>query len=246
MDILLKILFAIAIILVILIIILMFFLLYPFKYDIDITYDEKQFVLKFKYSIIYFFLSFDFSNPVKCRLEILSKKVFDSKSTSKKSKRVTNSAEFAEDVKETKEAVKDLFTSAKKMETKQKAERRIDSEKVESFIDRNDKFIPRDTIYVLKKIIKELKKTLIFVVPKKYKVEISYGIQNPFAIGLSYLAIAPISAMGDKNVVIKSNFMEDTFKGHAHMSNRMPKMCILMPVIRLLLDKRLREIILKK
>ena len=254
MDVLLKILLAIAIIIAILIMALMVFLFYPFRYDIDVTYDEKILLLTFKYSIVYFFLSFDFSSPVKCRLELFSKKIFDSES-SKKSKdkkevatheeEVVSPAEFVEDVKDAKETVRDLFASAKKMEDKQKAERKIDSRKLESLVDRFEKFIPNDTIYVLKKILKELKNTLIFIIPKKYKAEIIYGIQDPYAMGLSYMITAPISIMGDKNVDIKPKFMVDTFKGHIHMSNRMPKVCILMPVIRLLLDKRFREIIFR-
>ena len=263
MDALLKILLAVSIILITLVMALMLFLIYPFKYDIDIAYDEKLFIFTFKYSIIYFFLSFDFSNPVKCRIELLSKKIFDSSSVSKDigkkeistdvatdlvkdKERLESQTEFVKDVEETKEVVKDLFNSAKKMETRQKAERRINSEKAELLIDRCDKYIPRNTIYVLKKILKELKKTYIFIVPKKYKVEISYGIKDPYIMGLSYIITAPISIMSDESVDIKSNFMAGTFKGDIHMSNRMPKICLLMPLIRLLLDKRFREIILKK
>ena len=275
MDIVLLILKIFAVILIVLTLVLLFFLLFPFKYVLDINYDGKELVLDFKYSLLYFFLSTKFSKDEKSTkylFKIFSVVIYDSDNPEKiarekvgevptLSEAITGKEHVdkesvpseearplsaIDDIKETRAMIKDLFISSKKMEDRQKGEYDKKLDKVENAVNKLTKVIPNDIAYMIAKTFHEFKSELKHILPKSYKLEVSYGIADPYSMGLTYAITAPLAIMGDKNIDLDPKFMEDSFKAHANFSRRMPKIALLIPLIRLLKDKRFRKIVFRK
>ena len=258
MDILLKILSTIGIVLIIILIIIVLLLVYPYKYTLNINYGDRTLVVDFKYFIIKFYLTIGFSLPVSYSLKIFSKAIFDSNIDNEKNavKNENEDSSFEdthkvdnlsikEKVEDGDKAIKELLIDAKNLNDKQNKEYDETHGKVNTVIDKLDGIIPRDMIYLLKKVLKELRVLLYRLSPKNYNIDISYGIKDPYMMGLSYAVLAPVMAMNDGKMTVKPKFLNDEFGATLKAERRFPLCFLLMPVLRLLIDKRIRKIIIR-
>ena len=159
-----------------------------------------------------------------------------------------------EEVRASNEDAKELLKSAKKFEKKQleeiiKAgdiEKKGLKSKIDSFIDGLKNIIPPDMKYVLKKVSDEIFKLLKKLAPTDVDVDISYGSSDPYVVGLSYAVLAPLISITDGDINAKPKFGTGEIGAHIELARRVPLITIVIPVVRLLLDKKFRNIVLSK
>lgn len=252
----------IIILIAILLVVLLLILILPFKYRLSLRYKDDLLTVSFLYMILHFDLSLGLKSPVTYKMTVMNKKLFDSeksnnaaikendtgeeKTTENNEYNFESSEPLKEDVKKSKELAKDLFIDAKKLEEKQKKDYKALNDKVDTFIDKVDSFIPHDMIYVVKKIVAELKRLIGKIAPNKVIVDVTYGIKDPYMMGVTYASLVPLIAASDGDISVYPKFLTDEFEGVVKLSKRVPIITIAFPVIRLLLDKRFREVVFKK
>lgn len=271
MGIVIKILSMLLIIILVLLIIILVIFLYPFKYILDIRYDDKALKLSFKYFLISFLLKIEFNVPIEYRLKILSKTIFagkkdidamkkidkksgeaiietkiDSESKDIISNEVLVKETKGNTLKENDNVVKDLFVSAKKAENRQGIDSDSEKKSIESTIEKIKDFIPEDLTYIISLILDNISLILRRVRPREYKVDLSYGIRDPYIMGLTCAIVTPLKALSDSNMNIEPHFMEDSFTGHICAKSRVSAFLAIKPVLNILLDKKFRAVAFKK
>lgn len=159
-----------------------------------------------------------------------------------------------EEVRASNEDAKELLKSAKKFEKKQLEEIIKSGEignkglktKVDSFIDGLQNIIPPDMKYVLKKVSDEVFKLLKKLSPSDVDVDISYGSSDPYMLGIGFAVLAPIISLTGGDINAKPKFGSDEIEAKIELARRVPLIAIVMPVVRLLLDKKFRNIVFSK
>lgn len=95
---------------------------------------------------------------------------------------------------------------------------------------------------VIKFIWKHLKKVLKSVLPKKTKIELEYGLDDPMMTGLSLGAISIFYAVLGNSMVIKPDFNRQMIKGKFYVKGRIYLFIIAYHAILVILDKRVRKL----
>lgn len=266
MSIGLKILFIVGIIILVIAVLLIFLLVVPFRYIINLSYGDDEISFDFKYSVITFNAFVAFKSNVKYYLKILGMTIFDSDSKKKENGKDKNvqkkfvDTEFMrdksinEEMRASNEDAHELLKSAKKFEKKQledviksgAIEKDEYKSKVDSFIDRLHNIIPSDMKYVLKKVSDEVFKLLKKLAPADVDIDVSYGSNDPYMVGLSYAIFAPLISITGSDISATPKFGSDEISVYIELVRRVPLITIVIPVVRLLIDKRFRNIVFSK
>ncbi|MBO4667486.1 MAG: hypothetical protein J5666_05100 [Bacilli bacterium] len=270
MSIFLKILSIVLIVILIIIILLALLLILPFKYLISLSYSDKEFTFDFKYSVVSFNTLITLKPPIKYYLKIFGITIFDSENkkegktkkekVDKKEARRISDTDFlrdksiSEDLRASDKDARELLNSAKKFEKAQLEEiirsgdidKQGVKQKVDSFIDKLHNIIPPDMKYVLKKVSDEVFKLIKKLSPTDVDVDISYGSSDPYMVGISYAILAPLISITGGDINARPEFGTDEIKAKLELARRVPLITIVIPVLRLLLDKKFRNIVLNK
>ena len=161
---------------------------------------------------------------------------------------------ISEELRASDEDAKKLLKSAKKIEKEQLEDLvktgSIDDksirQKIDLFIDNLHNIIPPDMKYVLKKVSAETLSLIKKLSPTDVDVDISYGSDNPYLVGLSFAILAPAIAITDGDINAKPSFNKDGVSAKIELARRVPLITIVIPVVRLLLDKKFRNIVFSK
>ena len=159
-----------------------------------------------------------------------------------------------EEVRASNEDAKELLKSAKKFEKKQLEEIIKSGDignkglktKIDSFIDGLQNIIPPDMKYVLKKVSDEVFKLLKKLSPSDVDVDISYGSSDPYMLGIGFAVLAPLISLTGGDINAKPKFGSDEVSAHIRLARRVSIITIVIPVVRLLLDKKFRSIVFSK
>lgn len=159
-----------------------------------------------------------------------------------------------EEVRASNEDAKELLKSAKKFEKKQLEEIIKSGDignkglktKVDSFIDGLQNIILPDMKYVLKKVSDEVFKLLKKLSPSDVDVDILYGSNDPYMLGIGFAVLAPLISLTGGDINAKPKFGSDEVSAHIELSRRVPLITIVIPVVRLLIDKKFRSIVFSK
>lgn len=270
MNIFLKILCIIAIILIVIIVLFFLLLLIPFPYFLSVNYDERKIDLKFRYLVINIFGFIDFSKPIKYRLQMLKKVLFDSEVRSEKKEKKTDSKDkkinqeinstsisdtdfikdknLTKEISDTKAAAKDLLLAAKKYE---KSMDKVESKKslkasFDNLLSKLKNLIPYDMIYVIKKISDEVLNIIDIIKPRNYSFDITYGLGDPYMTGIAYSFLAPFMAVTDGKLDANLDFKDTNFKSDLRIRGNIILFRFVFIAIRLILDKRFRSIVFNK
>ena len=100
--------------------------------------------------------------------------------------------------------------------------------------------------YVLKKVSDEVFKLIKKLSPTDVDVDISYGSSDPYMVGISYAILAPLISITGGDINARPEFGTDEIKAKLELARRVPLITIVIPVLRLLLDKKFRNIVLNK
>ena len=84
------------------------------------------------------------------------------------------------------------------------------------------------------------------ILPKKYELNIKYGISDPYTYGISYAILAPLTGILDENLKVDPTFGKNNFESELNASKRVPLYKIIEPALKLLLDKKFRSIVFNK
>lgn len=160
-----------------------------------------------------------------------------------------------EDLRASREDARELLKTAKRFEKEELKEliksggnvEKIDFKtKIDSFIDGLQNIIPPEMKYVLKKVSDEVFKLLKKLAPSDVDIDISYGSSDPYMLGLSYAVLAPVISLTGGDVNVKPKFGRDEISAKVELARRVPLITIVIPVVRLLLDKKFRNIVFSK
>lgn len=273
-TILIIILIIIAIILAIIILILII----PFKYNFIFTYkNENRIDINLKYMIFKLNGFFSYKPKIDYEFKLCNKTIIkkddDAKKKNDENGKSIADTDFIEnknlekDIKESKNAIKDLLIDAKKLENKKVEEYKKDlviSEKKQSdeselinnketndekknrVFEKVDKFknlIDKDSIRIIKKVFGEVINILAIFKPQKNKVNIKYGDRDPYIMGMTLAFAAPLyTFMGDDLSIMKNSNSEFT-EGSIIMIGYPKLYKLIIPTLRLLKDKEIRDVI---
>ena len=264
MMILKTILFIIGIVLLVIIILVLLLLILPFKYKLEL-YNEngENYGLSLKYFIIKLKAELKFKPKFSFKLILMNKALVDT--TVKKEKKKKDSIEDTDFIKHkgleneidvSKREVKKLFISAKNAEHKIKVNNKekhklINKDKNEllkksnSLIDKFKNLLPKDLIYVIKRIVAEGINVLDKIKPNTCKIDIKYSDKDPYASGMMMAVAAPLYAMiGDKLKLNQNDKDYDTYR--LIYTGRLVLITLFGPILSLLFDKKVRAFIFKK
>lgn len=272
MMILKTILLVVGIILLVVIILVLLLLIIPFKYKLEL-YNEngENYGLSFKYLIINLKAKLLFKPKFSFKLTLMNKTLVDTsvEKDKKKKEKEKESIEKTDFIKNkglekeidvSKNEVKKLFLSAKKaeislresnIEKSELKEKEKYKEKAELIKNSNfiiDKFkilLPKDLIYVIKRIVAEGINVLDKIRPNSCKVDIKFSDKDPYTNGIMMAFAGPIYAiLGDKLKLNSNDKDYDTYK--LIYTGRPVLITLFGPILRLLFDKKVREFIFKK
>lgn len=165
-----------------------------------------------------------------------------------------NDKSINEKVRASREEAKELLKSAKKFE-KEQLEKMVKSstieskrleKRVDSFIEGLTNIIPPDMKYVLKKTSTEVFKLIKKLAPIDVSVDISYGSSDPYMMGVSYAVLAPLISITGGDINAKPKFGSEEIKADVKLARNVPLITIVIPVVRLILDKKFRNIVFAK
>ena len=262
MSIVHTILFVILCVLIVVLVALILLLIIPFQYRLELCDEnEERYSLRLNYLIFRIVGELNFKPQVSLKVNLWNKSLVDT--SVKKDKKKKNSIEDTDFIQNkgldkelttSKKEIKKLFLSAKKSETALKENIKNDlsetwkNEKVKKangILDGFKKIFPQDLIYVLKKLIKEGITVLEKIKPNKCKINVEYGNNDAYKKGLFLSVAAPLYAiMGDDLKVKMSKHNQTSFK-ILYLGN-IVLITLLSPIMRLLLDKKVRAFIFKK
>lgn len=256
MEILLTILFILLKVIIGILVLLVIILLLPFKYTFDASYIDKELNIYLKYIIFPLHVYANTNNKLEFKGTLWKKVLFESKKEVKTiEKNSIGDTDFIvdkyieESIEETDKDAKRLFLRAKKYEkdlkSKNKSKDKAKKEKV-SFTTKLKRFMPSNIIYVIRLVFREGFKISNRLKPTKMDVSIKLGYDNPFKTGLVLAALGPISVFRSLGFNIGGCFNKSIFEGTIHATRRICLIYVLMPAIRVLLDKRFRSIAFKK
>lgn len=240
----------------------------------EISFDFKYFIITFnafialkskiKYYLKIFGVTvFDSDNDKKDKDKSLNKKKIKSdKSIANEANVIRslsdtdfmNDKSINEKVRASREEAKKLLKSAKKFE-KEQLEKMVKSstieskrleKKVDSFIEGLTNIIPPDMKYVLKKTSTEVFKLIKKLAPIDVNVDISYGSSDPYMMGVSYAVLAPLISITGGDINAKPKFGSEEIKADVKLARNVPLITIAIPVVRLILDKKFRNIVFAK
>ena len=254
----------IGIILLVVLTLLLLLLIIPFKYRLELyNKNGENYGFALNYIILKLKGELIFKPKFSFKLTLLNKTLVDT--SVKKPKKKRDSIEDTDFIKHkglekeidaSKKEVKKLFLSAKKAELKIKAnnsEKPKLSEKDKkrivqgsnSLIDSFKKLLPRDLIYVIKRIVAEGINVLDKIKPNSCAIDIKYSNRDPYGNGLMMAVAAPLySILGDK-LKIRSNSKEGDIYRVVYTGSPV-LITLLGPILRLLFDKKVRAYIFKK
>lgn len=274
MIILKTILLVLLIIIAVLLAIVVLLLIIPFKYELNLAYkNEERLELKLKYIIFkitgFFAYSPEVDFEVKLWNKVLLKKENDDEEEEDEEDNSIADTDFIEnkdlenDVKESKSAIRDLFTSAKNLEAKKKEELELEEEdddeieeiaeekeekkkKAFNFIDKFKNFLDNDIVYVLKKVASEIINVLSVFKPKRYNVTVKYSREDPYTMGMALAISAPLYAFMGENLKVMQNSDSKFNEGNIRIIGYPRLYKLIPPIFKLYRDKRLRGTIFKK
>ena len=256
------ILMVVLLIVVVLLIALFLLLIIPFQYRLELCDEnDERYILSLRYLIFHIAGELNFKPKVSLKMKLWEKILVNT--SAKKTKKQKNSIEdtgfiknkgLEKEVTDSKKEIKKLFLSAKKSESILKENRNAivsqkDKDKkiikANNIVDGFKKIFPSDLIYVIKKIFKEAINVHDKIKPNKCKINIEYGNNDAYKKGLLLSVAAPLYAlMGDDLNVSIAKHNQTSLK-LIYFGNPV-LITLLSPIIRLLLDKKVRAFIFKK
>ena len=151
------------------------------------------------------------------------------------------------DTNDTKEAVKDLMIAAKNYEKeldKEKGKKNL-KESVDNLLLKLNNLIPHDMIYVIKKLVDELFRLWDGIKPRKYSIDIKYGLGSPYMTGLLYSVAVPLMALTEGDINAAPDFKKTGFQSKLTIKGNIFLFIVGLCILRLLCDKRFKSIVLK-
>lgn len=258
-----KILYALLFIVLIALILLILLLIIPFPYKLDIINDNNEnFSMLLKYLVFKLNINLDFKPKFLFKILFQNKVIVD---TSKKKERPKKNSigdtefiknkEINEELEVSKNEIKKLFLSSKKSNLKTEKSINNVSEshenktrniiKLNNIVDGFKSVLPKDLIYVIKKILSEAVLVLDRIKPYKTTVFIEQSNSDPYKSGLTMAFAAPLYAFMGNNLHLNVNQKDNdcykiTFYGRPIL------ITLAFPIIRLLLDKKVKSYFFKK
>lgn len=258
----------IGIIIVAIIFIVIVFILVPLTYRFNMSFKNKEFKVELKYSILSFDAFVDFSNlkSLRYKATVFGKTIADS-TVKKETKKKINGKNIGDtDFIENKDLENeinaddkvflDLFkrskTYSKELKKKEKAfkkfdkdekERKTIKENIDAFIDNFKSKLPINMIDVAKLIAHEAVDFFRYIAPKKVKIKMDVGFDDPYNTGLFLAILSPLYALYGDTINVKPEFDKKKLEGELIASGRPQIIFMALPAVRLLLNKRFRDII---
>lgn len=262
MIILKTILYVLLFIILALLLIVFLLLIIPFKYTLKLyNENDELYGLDFNYIVVNLKGELRFKPKFLLKMTIFNKTIVDT--SVKKEKKKKDSIEDTDFIKNKglekeistgSKEIKKLFLSAKKSELRIKKEneqaftKKEKQDKIKasnSFIDSFKKLLPSDLIYVIKRFVTEGINVLEKIKPNTCEIDFKYGEKDPYKKGLMLAVMSPLYAlMGDKLKINQNSKKGDYYK--ITYTRRPVLITLLGPIIRLLLDKKVRKFIFKK
>lgn len=263
MVILKTILYILLCLLLVVLLIILLFLIIPFKYSGKLINENDE---RFSFSLKYLFFRFEgvlsFKPKFLIRLVFGKKVLFDS-SVKKVNNKKDSIAEtdfiqnkdLEKEITVDKKDIKKLFSNVanyekniKKVdenEIKEKEKKKEQIDKADKLIDKFKLVLPKDLIYVIKRIIKEAIIVFEKIAPNHFDFQMKLSDSDPYKSGVIMSLVAPLYAiMGDdiKFDINKQNVNLTTigFSGSPIL------ITLIKPLISLILDKKVRNFIFKK
>lgn len=259
---------ALIILLVLILFLVLMVLFYPFKYEVVLKHDKNDNTnLHIRYII--FYLSgyliykprFDYELKLwkKVLINRTTNNLFKHKQNKNKKNNSIGDTEFINDksinqeLYESKKNIKKLFKSSIKLNeriNKNKdysiAEKTELSLKSENIIDELKNIIPSSKIYAIKKIIKECIYSLNVIKPNKCKLNIHYGNEEPFVVGVASAIVAPLYSLLGKDIAFRANFDSNKIYGKIVFTGRPILARLIAPIFRIMTDKKIKKSISSK
>ncbi|MBR3288278.1 MAG: hypothetical protein IKI71_00760 [Lachnospiraceae bacterium] len=259
MIILKTILYVLLFIILAVLLIVFLLLIIPFKYTLKLyNENDELYGLDFNYIVVNLKGELRFKPKFLLKMTIFNKTIVDT--SVKKEKKKKDSIEDTDFIKNKglekeisagSKEIKKLFLSAKKSELRIKKEnkealtKKEKREKIKasnSIIDSFKKLLPSDLIYVIKRFVAEGICVLEKIKPNTCEIDFKYGEKDPYKKGLMLAVMSPLYAMmGDKLKINQNSKKGDYYK--VTYTRRPVLITLLGPIIRLLLDSKVRKFI---
>lgn len=249
--------------------ILILFVLLPFRYMFKVCYEDKLFTVKFSYLIVCFDFVADFGDNFRYKFTFMNKIILDSKNkkanktlkeekikenffeNNNLDKEITNDKLIIKSLKNDvirceKEIIDNIDSNTFPGENKKKnvVDKTLDI--FNPFFDLIKKVFSEDFSYVVKLMFKEAIIFLKYIKPKKMKFDNEFGFDEPYYVGKILSYMAPLYAIYGDNIKVKPHFDKNMLKFKLSLIGHPQGIFILLPVLNLFLDKKFREIFLKK
>ena len=260
------ILFILLLVILAILLLILLILIIPFQYKLILCdKNDEEFSIALKYIIVRLKVDLLFEPDFCLRITLFNKTLLDTSVEKEEKDEEEESIEDTDFIQNkgleketniTKKEVKDLFLSAKRLETKNrdeknnselltKEEKENTIKKSNGIIDSFKKLLPRDLIYVLKRIVAEAINVLEKIMPNRCIVDIKNSDKDPYRNGLVMSFAGPLYAIIGDSLKINSQHGSD-FEYKVSLFGRPVLITLFGPIIRLLLDKKVRAFIFKK
>lgn len=260
------ILYILLIVILAILLLVLLILIIPFQYKLVFCdKNDEEFSVTLKYIIFKLKAEMLFEPDFCLRIYLFNKTLVDTSVEKKEEEEEEESIEDTDFITNkgleaetniTKREVKDLFFSAKRLEKKNrddnnkvkpltKEEKEVAIKKSNKIIDSFKKLLPRDLIYVLKRIVTEAINVLEKILPNRCIVDIKNSDVDPYRNGLVMSFAGPLYAIMGDNLKIKNQHGSD-FEYKVSLFGRPVLITLFGPIIRLLLDKKVRAFIFHK